>query len=260
MRHICTFCGAKREEKFMHNIWYKFLQKSGWVCCVHMSTNADVLHILNSNKDDVFFELFSGSKHISECAKSFNYKTITVDNNQKLKPSICSNVLDLKLSQCPGSVSIVWASVPCQVYTILALDKHWRKVVISPRNYYYLPKTKAAIEAIRILEKTIWLISRLAPMFYFIENPRGALRHMPQIKNIPFRHTVSYSDYGFDYYKPTDIFTNMPGLQLTKIKTAVGQKFNSCVVNLENNFDRSLVPTPLISSILSQISTIKNSI
>ena len=44
-------------------------------------------------------------------------------------------------------------------------------------------------------------------MVFFIENPRGMLRHMPFMKEFK-RYTVWYCKYGDDRAKPTDIWTN----------------------------------------------------
>lgn len=237
----------------MLEIYYKFLHKKAWICTEHWSKNADNLQILNTKKQAVFLELFSGSKHISSKAQEYNYKTFTVDIDMGLQPDLSKDIRKVKLNELPGNVQIIWASIPCTVYSILNLHNHWQKIPISWRNYYYVPKTKQAKEAIQILEKTLWIINRLNPLYYFVENPRGALRHMPQIKSIPFRHTVSYSDYGFDYYKPTDIFTNMPNLKLKKISSSVGKKFPNSIENLKNNYERSLVPEKLIETILNQV-------
>lgn len=77
---------------------------------------------------------------------------------------------------------------------------------------------------------------------------------MPQMRNFNL-HTVSYHDYGLDYYKPTDIFTNCPFLKLETIKTAVGKTFKSSVANLNSAYERSIVPEMLIEDILKQIQT-----
>ena len=44
-------------------------------------------------------------------------------------------------------------------------------------------------------------------LVFFIENPRGILRHMPFMQGLK-RHTVWYCQYGDSRAKPTDIWTN----------------------------------------------------
>ena len=53
------------------------------------------------------------------------------------------------------------------------------------------------------------LIRELNPQYWFIENPRGGLRKMRFMKDLP-RYTLTYCQYGDTRMKPTDIFTNHP--------------------------------------------------
>ena len=53
------------------------------------------------------------------------------------------------------------------------------------------------------------MIRELQPKYYFIENPRGALRKMDFMQGIP-RYTITYCQYGERRMKPTDIWTNHP--------------------------------------------------
>lgn len=251
-RHYCTYCGKKRSEENLTQVYYKLLKKKAWHCTDHTSTNADFLQII-SKKKGVFLELFSGSKEVSKIAESYGYETFSIDINPKFAPSLICDILKVKLVQLPRNVEIVWASIPCTVFSILSIGKHWEKVNYSWRKYFYIPKTEEAKEAIRIVEKTLWLINNLNPTYFVIENPRGALRHLPQVRAIPFRHTVSYSNYGFDYYKPTDLFTNCPGLLFKKLPYHVGNTLPGSVNSLPSAYERSLVPDQLIHSILSQM-------
>ena len=240
----------------MQLVYYKLLKKSAWHCNKCMSEIADNLHFSTDQKERYFLELFSGSKTVSTVAKEqFNYKTFTIDLQEKFNPDFVADILKLPLNKIPNfkRISIVWASVPCQFFTILNIPNHWDKITYNHRQYYYIPKTAEARSAVQLLEKTIWLIKSINPVYYFIENPRGALRHMPQINFAPFRYTVSYSDFGTDLYKPTDLFTNCGFLDLPEIKTAVGRKFKTSVLELNNSFERSIVPPGLVTEILKQI-------
>lgn len=49
----------------------------------------------------------------------------------------------------------------------------------------------------------------LEPKYYFIENPRGGMRKMDFMQDLP-RYTVTYCQYGDKRMKPTDIWTNHP--------------------------------------------------
>ena len=51
------------------------------------------------------------------------------------------------------------------------------------------------------------LIRQLRPKYWLIENPRGGMRKMTWMKDLP-RYTVTYCQYGDTRMKPTDIWTN----------------------------------------------------
>ena len=53
------------------------------------------------------------------------------------------------------------------------------------------------------------LLKDIKPKLFFIENPRGGLRKMSFMQDIP-RYTVTYCQYGDKRMKPTDIWTNHP--------------------------------------------------
>lgn len=254
-RSYCTSCNGKFYRKNMVKVYYKLLKKSAFHCQKCMSTSTDNLQFNFREKEPYFLELFSGSKTVSTTAQEYGFKTFTIDIEEKFSPDLIADVSKLSLKQIPEykKIFIVWASVPCTYYSILNLANHWDKLPYSFRKYYYIPKTREARSAVRLLEKTLWLIRKINPVYFFIENPRGALRHMPQMSSIPFVHTVSYNDYGLEIYKPTDIFTNCPFLNLTPITHSKNYNITSSVVNMSNPYHRSIVPENLIRSILSQI-------
>ena len=83
---------------------------------------------------------------------------------------------------------------------------------MSNFNYWDFPypkNSKACINQAFVL-KTLELIDELKPKYWFIENPVGLLRKFKFMKKLP-RKTVTYCQYGTDYMKPTDIWTNATG-------------------------------------------------
>lgn len=255
-RHYCTSCGIKQFDTSMKEIYYPLLKKSAWHCQNCMSSFADNLHFKTDSKDRYLVELFSGSKTVSKTAETdFGYNSFTVDIEDKFAPDLSADISKLCLNQIPNrdKVFILWASVPCTQYSILNLVNHWDKITYNHRSYYYFPKTAASRSAVQLLEKTLWLIKKINPTYFFIENPRGALRHMPQMNFAPFRYEISYNDFGLDIYKPTDIFTNCSFLKLPKISSSVGRVFPGSVAGMSSAFDRSIVPPALIKDILHQI-------
>jgi hypothetical protein len=243
----------------MQLVYYKLLKKEAWHCTKCMSLFGDNLHFIPNQKSRYLLELFSGSKTVSSIAETeYQYRTFTIDNVPKFIPALCADISKLSLKQIPESkkVFMIWASIPCLYYTIMNVKDHWDKITYNHRQYYYIPKTREARQAIQLLEKTIWIIKSINPVYYIIENPRGALRHMPQMNFAPFRYTVSYNDFGCDLYKPTDLFTNCNFLHLPKIKSSVGRTFAGSVLDLKTSFERSIVPPGLVREILKQIDTI----
>lgn len=255
-RRTCSCCKRKLYVKNMKLVSYPLLHTSAYSCTNCLSRIPGNLQIITRYRKPVLLELFSGSKTVSNIAADhYSYKTITVDINEKFSPALCKDILKLSLHQLPDkkNITLVWASIPCPTFSIQSIAFHWRSIPYAPRQYFYLPVTESAINSIKIIERTLWLIRNLPQANYIIENPRGAMRHLPQMQRIPFMHSISYHDYGAAVYKPTDLFTNIPALQFKKIAGCSGRTFPGSVAKMNNSFIRSVVPPGLVHSILSQI-------
>jgi hypothetical protein len=248
-RHTCTFCGATRTEKAMTLAGHRLFKKTTWVCTSHVSEFSDIFDIRTPQPKPLFLELFSGSGHIAAAASSRGFETITVDIEPKFRPDICTDICNLRRTELPGRVDVIWASIPCTVYSVLNLANHWKKQSIGYRRYWYTPATPEARSALRILDATTRLIRKLKPTYYFIENPRGALRHLPHLKLAPHRRSVHYSDYGFPYPKPTDVWTNCPHFVPIK-PTNKNLNGHVGVMGLSSAYERALVPPALTAYLL----------
>ena len=104
-----------------------------------------------------------------------------------------------------GKPDVIWASPPCEKFSVAAIGKHWIKGTNDP-------KTEETKEALRLLEHVVNLIKELNPKYYFIENPRGKMRKVDVMQSLPM-YTVTYCQYGDTRMKPTDIWTNHPNPQ-----------------------------------------------
>jgi len=200
-------------------------------------------------------ELFSGSGNISKQLSRAGFTPFTVDINPRFKPDLCTDVMQLHTNQLPRRVFFLWISLPCTTFSVNSIAYHWKTLEYAHRRYYYIPITEAAIRSQLLLKRTMHILSIIKPTFYCIENPRGALRHMPDMNIVPYRSTISYGDYGFDYYKPTDLFHNLTGLELLPLTTCIGKSFPSSVVSLKSNYERSLVPPLLVGSIIDYLNS-----
>lgn len=257
-RYTCKYCGKKRTADKLRKVVEPVSKKTSWICLEHTSILSDVEHIRDASEKPLFVELFAGSKHISQEAERRGFDVFNLDYNPKFGCSFSGDICNFHPSRSADlrgrSVAVLWASIPCTVYSILNLESHWDKVSVGYRQYYYVPKSKEAIQALRILYKTISIIRELNPVYYFLENPRGALRHFPQVKLIPYRHTVSYADYGFEVYKPTDIFTNCPDFRPISVRSAMGRTFVGDIQRMNNAYERSLIPPGLITEVFNSFS------
>ena len=154
-------------------------------------------------------ELFAGTGSISKAFKAKGHETYTIDWDKKFKEITayediskltCERIVEI----CGGVPDIIWASPDCTTYSVAAISKHRKR-------------TKNTLEPIsdyaRFCDKTnkhlLDLIKQLRPKYFFIENPRGGLRKMDFMQDIP-RYTVTYCQYGERRMKPTDIWTNHP--------------------------------------------------
>jgi len=147
-------------------------------------------------------ELFAGTKSFSKVAKRRGHSIFTVDNDSSLSPDWCGDIREF-IADMP--VDIIWASPPCQGFSVAVIGRNW--------NHDRSPKTDSARLAMELAQRTLMLIKSVRPTYWFIENPRGMLRKMPWMEEFikeqgGVRHTVSYCQYGDTRQKPTDIWTN----------------------------------------------------
>lgn len=203
-------------------------------------------------------ELFSGTKSFSKVMQANGYATLTIDNEIKLDPDICCDILKLEIPK--QHFDILWASPPCQGFSVAVIGRNWNKD--------YTPKTASAELAMKLAQKTIELIKELKPRYFFIENPRGMLRKMPFMEEFlkeqnAIRHTISYCQYGDTRMKPTDIWTNAHFWKpkpICKPKSAchisAPRGSRTGTQGLKNAKDRGVIPEALFEEIISQLKII----
>jgi hypothetical protein len=109
----------------------------------------------------------------------------------------CTFTQDIMKLNDLGLYDFVWASVPCETFSVASFGHHWNK--------NGTPKTDKARYMIALVQHTIKLLNETARIGWVIENPRGLLRKIPFMRGIR-RHTVTYCQYGETRMKPTDIW------------------------------------------------------
>jgi hypothetical protein len=153
-------------------------------------------------------ELFSGSKSFSNVRKEFSDKIFTVDYIEKFDNDLTIDILKLLDHDLPSNNDVIWASPPCTTFSVASLGTHW-----TGGKNAYIPKTEACKIGLKILEKTIKIISKRKPKYWYIENPRGVMRKLIDklFKKYGLEyveHTIWYCQYGDTRAKPTNIWTN----------------------------------------------------
>ena len=156
-------------------------------------------------------ELFAGTRCISKAFEKRGHNTYSVEwdkkfNNITLYDDINNLTIDKVKELCSGIPNVVWASPDCTTYSIAGIPHHRKK---NPLTLEVEPISEYAKFCDKTNKHLIQLIKEINPQLYFIENPRGGLRKMKFMEGLP-RYTVTYCQYGFDYMKPTDIWTNHP--------------------------------------------------
>ena len=154
-------------------------------------------------------ELFSGTASFSNVAKDRGHETFTVDIDPSFHPDMVADIGKLWTDDLPEMwrhPDVVWASPPCQCFSVAALYRNWQQV-----GEQYHPRRPEATEAQNLVRHTLDLIREISPRFYFIENPRAMLRKFGMMNKLPKRRTVTYCKYGSKTMKPTDIWTNYYG-------------------------------------------------
>ncbi len=199
-------------------------------------------------------ELFSGTKSFSKVMESLGHETITIDNDPKLNPDICVDILTFDRT---FEVDVIWASPPCQGFSVAAIGKNW--------NIGGTPKTESALLSIALVAKTMELIDQMKPTYWFIENPRAMLRKLDWFNKWVAdrggrRVTISYCQYGDTRMKPTDIWTNCIEWNPRPIckprsdcHESAPRGSRTCTQGIKGAKDRGAIPSELFYEIMKSL-------
>jgi len=152
----------------------------------------------------LIFDLFSGTGSSTQAFRESGDTIISFEMDKSFDATEHVDVMDLTadyLLAKYGRPDFIWASPPCTAFSVASIGHHWAKGGANPE-----PKTKAAEENQELVGHTRKLIEQLQPRYgYLIENPRGMLRKLPVLADLP-RVTITYCQYGDDRMKPTDLW------------------------------------------------------
>ena len=159
-------------------------------------------------------ELFAGTRSIGKAFEKKGHEVFSIDWDDSFENiDLCKNINEItaqEIIRLFGWPDVIWASPDCTSYSIAAISKHRKK---NERTGELEAVSTYAKECDATNKHVIELIKQLKPRYYFIENPRGGLRKMSFMKDIP-RYTITYCQYETEKppnerrMKPTDIWTN----------------------------------------------------
>lgn len=203
-------------------------------------------------------ELFAGTRSISKAFEKSGHETFSVEwdkdfENITLYADISELTADMVIEMCGGRPDVIWASPDCATYSIAAISHHRMR----EHSGNLAPKSEYAKFCDKTNTHMLDLIRELNPKYYFIENPRGGMRKMDFMKDLP-RYTVTYCQYGDMRMKPTDIWTNHPNPEFKPmcrngspchVPAPRGAKTGT--QGLKDSKERSVIPEKLCEHIVS---------
>jgi DNA-binding transcriptional ArsR family regulator len=201
-------------------------------------------------------ELFAGTRSIGKAFEAAGHEVYSVEWDKKhdnidwyadIGTITASDILERF-----GRPDVIWASPDCTSYSIAAISHHRTR----EEDGNLAPKSEYAKFCDQVNEKMLRLINDLNPNFYFIENPRGGMRKMRFMQELP-RYTVTYCQYGDDRMKPTDIWTNNPNPQFKPMckngdpcHVAAPRGAKTGTQGLKGSVERSRIPQELCEHIV----------
>lgn len=155
-------------------------------------------------------ELFAGTRSIGKAFEKRGHKVFSVEWDKNFKDidlyKDISELTGTEVIEKFGHPDVIWMSPDCTTFSVAAISHHRRK---NSETGNLDPISDYAKFCDKVDQHCLNLIHELKPTFWFIENPRGGMRKMTWMRDLP-RYTVTYCKYGETRMKPTDIWSNHP--------------------------------------------------
>lgn len=203
-------------------------------------------------------ELFAGTRSIGKAFEARGHEVYSVEWNKDFKNiDLYADISTLTVEQiivlCGGYPDIIWASPDCTTFSIAAISHHRRK---NEETGNLDPISDYAKFCDNVDQHVLELIRELSPKYWFIENPRGGMRKMTWMQNLP-RYTITYCQYGDNRMKPTDIWTNHPNPKFLppckngdKCHEPAPRGSKTGTQGLKGSVERSIIPSRLCEHIV----------
>lgn len=200
-------------------------------------------------------ELFAGTRSIGKAFEAQGHEVYSVEWDEQ-HPDIdwyadIGKITAQDILDRFGQPDVIWASPDCTSYSIAAISHHRTR----EDDGNLAPKSDYARLSDEVNANVLRLIRELAPKYYFIENPRGGMRKMRFMADLP-RYTVTYCQYGDTRMKPTDLWTNHPEPSFKPMckngapcHVAAPRGSRTGTQGLKNSVERSRIPAELCEHI-----------
>lgn len=202
-------------------------------------------------------ELFAGTRSVGRAFEARGHDVFAVEwdkrfDNIDLYADVMTVTAD-DILQRFGRPDVIWASPDCTTYSVSRISYHRRK---NPDTGNLDPISEYARFCDDVNQHVLQLIKELKPRYWFIENPRGAMRKMAWMRELP-RYTVTYCQYGERRQKPTDIWTNHenprfkpPCKQGAPCHEAAPRGSQTGTQGLKNRIEKARIPVQLCEHIV----------
>lgn len=203
-------------------------------------------------------ELFAGTRSIGKAFEARGHEVFSVDWDSEHFDNIdwCGDIADLTAEDVLrmfGHPDVVWASPDCTTYSVAAISKHRQKNKVTGNLD---PISDYARQCDATNQHLLKLIEELNPDVWFIENPRGGMRKMEWMRELPM-YTVTYCQYGDERMKPTDLWTNHPDPKFKppckngdKCHTPAPRGTKAGTQGLANRIEKARIPQKLCEHIV----------
>lgn len=191
----------------------------------------------------IWVDLYAGRKGWTEVAEERGDEVLSIDNDKQFDVTWQRDMMTVSHQEILEHFGgrrphIVVASPPCTAYSTGSFRHHWKATTscrrcgtslirVSGEKWLHedldfagclpsplgkpnlVPKSETGRIGYALLRKTLSLIGGIGPRYFIIENPRAAMRRMPDLAGLE-RRTTAWCQWGLPIMKPTDLWGIFP--------------------------------------------------